>query len=73
MEISPRYWYPNLFNQAIMFPEAKIWIEFVCTRIVPTLNVYNVNTFQAVLLYAILQKKTSVYWKVDPSKHEEMY
>ncbi|MBA0679438.1 hypothetical protein Goari_011204 [Gossypium aridum] len=45
------------FHQAIMFPEAKIWIQFVYTRIMPTLNVSNINTFRAVLLYAILQKK----------------
>ncbi|MBA0860761.1 hypothetical protein Goshw_020986, partial [Gossypium schwendimanii] len=44
------------FHQAIMFPEAKMWIKFVCTRIVPALNVSKVNTFITVLLYAILQK-----------------
>ncbi|MBA0786484.1 hypothetical protein Gotri_025459 [Gossypium trilobum] len=45
------------FPQAIMFPEAKMWIQFVCTRIVPTLNVSNVNAFRAFLLYAIFHKK----------------
>ncbi|KAH1031833.1 hypothetical protein J1N35_044007 [Gossypium stocksii] len=45
------------FHQAIMFSKAKMWIQFICTRIVPALNVFNVNTFRAVLLYAILQKK----------------
>ncbi|MBA0611210.1 hypothetical protein Godav_011911 [Gossypium davidsonii] len=29
------------FNQAIMFPKAKMWIQFMCTRIVPTLIVFN--------------------------------
>ncbi|MBA0637460.1 hypothetical protein Godav_000117 [Gossypium davidsonii] len=44
------------FNQAIMFPNAKMWIQFVCTRIFTNLNLSNVNTCRAVLLYAILQK-----------------
>ncbi|MBA0879820.1 hypothetical protein Goshw_011357 [Gossypium schwendimanii] len=45
---------PICFHQAIMFLEAKMWIQFLCTRIVPTLNVSNVNSFRVVLLYAIL-------------------
>ncbi|MBA0865438.1 hypothetical protein Goshw_012172 [Gossypium schwendimanii] len=45
---------PVSFHQAIMFPKAKMWIQFVCTRIVPALNVSNVNTFREILLYAIL-------------------
>ncbi|MBA0828668.1 hypothetical protein Goarm_013315 [Gossypium armourianum] len=31
-----------------------MWIQFLCTRITLALNVSNVNTFRAVLLYAIL-------------------
>ncbi|MBA0853848.1 hypothetical protein Goshw_022790 [Gossypium schwendimanii] len=54
MEISRKYQYPVSFHQAIMFPEANTWIQFVCTQIVPALNVSNVNTFIAVLLYASL-------------------
>lgn len=42
------------FNQTIIFSEAKIWIQLVCTRIVPTLIVRNVNSFREVLLFAIL-------------------
>ncbi|MBA0826107.1 hypothetical protein Goarm_010993, partial [Gossypium armourianum] len=34
-----------------------MWIQFLCDRIAPALNVSNFNTFRAVLLYAILQKK----------------
>ncbi|MBA0748106.1 hypothetical protein Gogos_004958, partial [Gossypium gossypioides] len=34
-----------------------MWMQFICTRITPALNVFNVNTFQAILLYGILQKK----------------
>ncbi|MBA0555903.1 hypothetical protein Golob_026052 [Gossypium lobatum] len=45
------------FSQAIMFPIAKMWIQFICISITPTLNVSNVNTFQAILLYGVLQKK----------------
>ncbi|MBA0828068.1 hypothetical protein Goarm_012792 [Gossypium armourianum] len=48
---------PTNFNQAIMFPIAKMWMQFICTSITPTLNVSNVNTFRAILLYEILQKK----------------
>ncbi|MBA0776161.1 hypothetical protein Gotri_011199 [Gossypium trilobum] len=34
------------FHQAIMFPKAKIWIQFICTQIVLILNVCNVNAFR---------------------------
>ncbi|MBA0881812.1 hypothetical protein Goshw_028509 [Gossypium schwendimanii] len=47
MEISSGYQYSTSFYQAIMFPKAKMWIQFVCTQRVPALNVSNVNTFQA--------------------------
>ncbi|MBA0553862.1 hypothetical protein Golob_013005, partial [Gossypium lobatum] len=40
------------FNQVIMFPVAKIWMQFIGTRIAPALNVSNINVFQAILLYA---------------------
>ncbi|MBA0585656.1 hypothetical protein Gorai_016424 [Gossypium raimondii] len=48
---------PTNFNQAIMFPIVKMWMQFICTSIIPTLNVSNVNTFRAILLYGVLQKK----------------
>ncbi|MFQ6661155.1 hypothetical protein Gotur_029402 [Gossypium turneri] len=38
---------PTFFNQAIMFPKAKMQIQFLCTSIALALNVSNVNTFQA--------------------------
>ncbi|MBA0605362.1 hypothetical protein Godav_017948, partial [Gossypium davidsonii] len=44
-------------KKEIMFPIAKIWIQFLCTRIARALNVFNVNTFRAVFLYVVLQKK----------------
>ncbi|MBA0824961.1 hypothetical protein Goarm_021592 [Gossypium armourianum] len=53
------------FHQAIMFPEAKIWIQFMCTKIVPTLNFSNINTFRAVLLYTILQKNSDGFVQKD--------
>ncbi|MBA0676593.1 hypothetical protein Goari_018063, partial [Gossypium aridum] len=34
-----------------------MWTQFICTRITPALNVSNVNTFRAILLFDILQKK----------------
>lgn len=34
---------PLLFNQAIMFPIAKMWMQFICTQISPALNAFNVN------------------------------
>lgn len=36
---------PFNFNQAIMLPIAKMWMQFLGTRIAPALNVSNVNTF----------------------------
>ncbi|MFQ6664123.1 hypothetical protein Gotur_031335 [Gossypium turneri] len=48
---------PTNFNQAIMFPIARIWMQFIGTRTAPVLNVSNVNAFRAVLLYGILQRK----------------
>ncbi|MBA0787723.1 hypothetical protein Gotri_026238 [Gossypium trilobum] len=45
------------FNQVIMFPYPKMWMNFLCTRIASALNVSNVNTFRVVLLYVVLQKK----------------
>lgn len=45
------------FNQAIMFSEEKMWIQCLCMHIVPTLKVYNVNNFRAILIFAIFQKK----------------
>lgn len=50
------------FNQEIISPIAKIWKQFLCTRITPALNVSNVNTFWAILLYGILQKNKYVLW-----------
>ncbi|KAH1031763.1 hypothetical protein J1N35_043937 [Gossypium stocksii] len=45
------------FNKAIMFPIAKMWMQFIGTKIAPILNVSNINVFQVVLLYDNLQRK----------------
>ncbi|KAH1096940.1 hypothetical protein J1N35_013861 [Gossypium stocksii] len=46
------------FNQAMTFPVTKMWLQFIGTRIAPTLNVSNVNVFRVILLYvtALCQK-----------------
>ncbi|MBA0613309.1 hypothetical protein Godav_013768 [Gossypium davidsonii] len=33
---------PTNFNQAIMFPVAEMWMQLICTRITPALNVSNI-------------------------------
>lgn len=38
---------PSNFNQAIMFSVAKMWMQFLSTRIAPALNVSNVNSFSS--------------------------
>ncbi|MBA0832739.1 hypothetical protein Goarm_017107, partial [Gossypium armourianum] len=35
-----------------------MWIQFMCTRITEALNVSNVNTFRAVLLYLFFLEET---------------
>ncbi|MBA0847003.1 hypothetical protein Goshw_010984 [Gossypium schwendimanii] len=35
------------FNQPTMFLVAKMWMQFIGTRLAPALNVSNVNVFQA--------------------------
>lgn len=48
---------PTNFNQAIVFPVAKMWLQFIGKRIAPALNVSNINVFRVVLLYSILKHK----------------
>ncbi|MBA0660608.1 hypothetical protein Goklo_012596 [Gossypium klotzschianum] len=55
---------PKNFNQAVMFLVAKMWMQFISTRIAPALNVFNVNVFQIVLLDDILQRKQKDQSKV---------
>ncbi|MBA0845090.1 hypothetical protein Goarm_022746 [Gossypium armourianum] len=64
---------PALFNQAIMFSIVKMWMQSLFTQITPTLNVSSVNTFRAILLYGILQKKTDIHRVMVLSHHEEMH
>lgn len=57
------------FNQAIMFSVIKMWMQFFSTRITPSMNVSNMNTFRAIFLYGISQKKKKkeMYRQMDPS------
>lgn len=48
------------FNQAVMFPVAKIWMQFLGTRIVLTLNVSNVNTSELFYYMEIYNTKKSI-------------
>lgn len=43
---------PLKFNTAIMFSMAKMWMQLICTRLVPTHNAY-----RAVMLYFILHRE----------------
>ncbi|MBA0734124.1 hypothetical protein Gogos_018069 [Gossypium gossypioides] len=48
-----------------------MWMQFICTRITPALNVSNVNTFRAILLFDIFKKK-QIYigqWIRQSMKH----
>ncbi|MBA0829556.1 hypothetical protein Goarm_014154, partial [Gossypium armourianum] len=47
---------PLKFNHAIMYPTAKMWMQFISTRLFPTQNASNVTAFRAIMLYFILQK-----------------
>ncbi|MBA0788018.1 hypothetical protein Gotri_027126 [Gossypium trilobum] len=40
-----------------MTPRAKIWMNFVCLRIWPTADLFNISPIQAILVNAMLQKK----------------
>lgn len=40
-----------------MFPIAKIWMQFIFTRISFAFNMSNINAFWAILLYCILQRR----------------
>ncbi|MBA0736585.1 hypothetical protein Gogos_010121, partial [Gossypium gossypioides] len=44
---------PETFNQELMTPRVKLWMEFVCQRIWPIVDLSNINPVQAILVYAI--------------------
>ncbi|MBA0570342.1 hypothetical protein Golob_004014 [Gossypium lobatum] len=48
---------PKTFNQALMTLRAKIWMNFVCLRIWPIADLFDISPVQAIQVYAILQKK----------------
>lgn len=45
---------PLKFSMTNMFSMAKKWMQFICTRLSPTLNAFDVPTYRAVMLYFIL-------------------
>ncbi|TYJ21754.1 hypothetical protein E1A91_A08G083800v1 [Gossypium mustelinum] len=61
------------FTQAIMFPMAKMWMQFICTCISRTQNISHVTTFRAVLLHSIFIEKTGMRGPVDLSRNDVMY
>ncbi|MBA0803466.1 hypothetical protein Gohar_013675 [Gossypium harknessii] len=63
---------PTNFNQAIMFPIAKMWMQFIGTRIAHALDVSNVKVFRVVLLYGILQQK-NLCRALDLSRDETVH
>lgn len=44
------------FSTTIMFPMAKMWVQFVYTRLAPIHNASNITTYRTVMHYSILQK-----------------
>lgn len=48
---------PLKFNTTIMFPMAKIWMQFICTCLAPTHNISNVTAYREFMLYFILQRE----------------
>ncbi|KAK8348659.1 hypothetical protein V6Z11_A06G095000 [Gossypium hirsutum] len=48
---------PEAFNQELMIPKAKMWMKFVCSRILLTTEMSEVGPAHAIKTYGILQKK----------------
>ncbi|PPD67429.1 hypothetical protein GOBAR_DD35692 [Gossypium barbadense] len=46
---------PLKFNRAIMSPMAKIWMKFICSRLMPTHNASNVIAYRAIMLYSFME------------------
>ncbi|MBA0730646.1 hypothetical protein Golax_026020 [Gossypium laxum] len=51
---------PISFHKPFMFPEAKMWIQFVCTRIFHALNDSNVNTLRQYYFILFYRKSRNV-------------
>ncbi|TYG89400.1 hypothetical protein ES288_A12G097400v1 [Gossypium darwinii] len=49
--------FPISFPYVRQSPLAKIWFQFICTRIYLEVNVSKINTLAATILYAILQNE----------------
>ncbi|KAK5845117.1 hypothetical protein PVK06_001271 [Gossypium arboreum] len=48
---------PLSFKQSSMSPQAKMMSQFICTRIYSYLNSSNIDTFRAIIIFAMLQKE----------------
>ncbi|MBA0624804.1 hypothetical protein Godav_010092 [Gossypium davidsonii] len=48
---------PEIFNQELITPKAKMWMKFVCSRIWPITKMSKISPIQAIITYGILQKK----------------
>ncbi|MBA0676874.1 hypothetical protein Goari_018322 [Gossypium aridum] len=46
--------FPTLFSQVDLSSTAKKWLQFISSRIFPTVDMSNIDTFQATLLHVIL-------------------
>lgn len=44
------------FNMVIKFPMAKMWMQFISSRLAPTHNASDVTTYREIILYSILQR-----------------
>ncbi|MBA0717480.1 hypothetical protein Golax_005294 [Gossypium laxum] len=58
---------PTNFNKAIMFPIAKMWMQFICSRITPVLNVSNVDTFRTIFIWHFTEE-VDMHRAMDTSK-----
>ncbi|MBA0855845.1 hypothetical protein Goshw_019979, partial [Gossypium schwendimanii] len=65
--------FPSKFNQEIMFPTAKMWMQFLCTKITPAMNISNVNTFRAIFVVWNSVGKVDMHRSMDISQHEMLY
>jgi len=48
---------PEMFLQELMTLKAKMWMKFLCLRIWPITEMFEISPIQAIITYGILQKK----------------
>ncbi|MBA0753634.1 hypothetical protein Gogos_019929, partial [Gossypium gossypioides] len=42
---------PQTINQELMTPKAKMWMKLVCSRIWPTVEMFEIGLIQAIITY----------------------